>query len=65
MLQVVIPKDKDLKLNKISILAPMGAALIGYSNDDTIIWDFPGGKQQLKITNVTQEETLSGIDIVI
>ncbi|WCO03394.1 GreA/GreB family elongation factor [Psychroserpens ponticola] len=62
-LQVVIPLDKDLNKNKISVLTPMGSALIGYSKDDTIIWDFPGGKQQLKITNVTQEETLSGINI--
>ena len=62
-LQVVTPVDKDLKLNKISVLAPMGAALIGYSNDDIITWDFPGGTQELKITNVTQEKTVKGMDI--
>jgi regulator of nucleoside diphosphate kinase len=64
-LKVVTPVDKDFKLNKISVLAPMGAALIGYSNDDIITWDFPGGTQQLKITNVSQEEANSGIDIVM
>lgn len=65
-LQVVNPTDRDSKKDKISVLMPMGAALIGYSNNDTVVWDFPGGKQELKITNVTQEETLSGIeDIVI
>lgn len=64
-MQVVIPSDRDLTQNKISVLMPMGAALFGYSNNDTLEWDFPGGKQQLKITSVTQEETLSGIDLVI
>jgi len=65
-LQVVNPTDRDSKKDKISVLMPMGAALIGYSSNDTVVWDFPGGKQELKITNVTQEETLSGIeDIVI
>jgi regulator of nucleoside diphosphate kinase len=64
-MQVVIPSDRDVTRNKISVLMPMGAALFGYSNNDTLEWDFPGGKQQLKITSVTQEETLSGIDLVI
>jgi len=64
-LQVVIPTERNIKQNKISILTPMGSALIGYSKEDTIFWDFPGGKQQLKIIDVTQEETFSGLDIVM
>jgi len=64
-LQVVIPTERNINQNKISILTPMGSALIGYSKEDTIFWDFPGGKQQLKIIDVTQEETFSGLDIVM
>ncbi|WP_431134619.1 GreA/GreB family elongation factor [Psychroserpens mesophilus] len=64
-IQVVIPMDKDVNTNKISVLTPLGSALIGYSKGDTILWDFPNGKQHVKITEVVQEETLSGIDIVI
>ncbi|WP_445730948.1 GreA/GreB family elongation factor [Mariniflexile sp.] len=63
--QVVIPMDKDMNKNKISILTPMGSALIGYSKDDTIEWEFPKGKQHIKIVEVTQEETFSGMDTVI
>ncbi|WP_315897844.1 GreA/GreB family elongation factor [Gillisia sp. Hel_I_86] len=29
-IQIVIPKDKDAKQDKVSILTPMGAALFGY-----------------------------------
>tara|TARA_R110002049_G_scaffold279223_2_gene458119 strand:+ start:899 stop:1312 length:414 start_codon:yes stop_codon:yes gene_type:complete len=62
-LQVVIPIERDLKQNKISILTPMGSALIGYSKDDTVLWDFPTGKQKIKILNVVQEEILSEFEI--
>ena len=64
-LQVVIPMDKNVALNKVSVLAPMGAALLGYSKNDTIDWDFPGGAQKIKIIDVQKEENLKGIDIHI
>ncbi|WP_299109642.1 GreA/GreB family elongation factor [uncultured Winogradskyella sp.] len=64
--QLVIPMDKDVTKNKISVLTPMGSALIGYSTDDVIEWDFPNGKQQIKITEVSQEEeAFSNSDLVI
>jgi regulator of nucleoside diphosphate kinase len=63
--QVVIPTDRDVSKNKISVLTPMGSALIGYSKDDVIEWDFPNGKQKIKIAEVSQEETHSGTEIVI
>ena len=64
-LQVVIPIDKNVALNKVSVLAPMGAALLGYSKNDTIDWDFPGGAQKIKIIDVQKEDNLKGIDIHI
>ncbi|MDN3492832.1 GreA/GreB family elongation factor [Winogradskyella bathintestinalis] len=64
-LRVVAPMYKDLKQNKISILTPMGSALIGYSTNDEIFWDFPSGKQQLKIVNVVQEKSMDKIDVLI
>ncbi|WP_178989292.1 GreA/GreB family elongation factor [Winogradskyella schleiferi] len=63
--QLVIPMDKDVKNNKISVLTPMGSALIGYSEGDSIIWDFPNGIQQITIAKVQQQETYSGMDIII
>ena len=63
-LRLVIPSERDINQNKISVLTPMGSALIGYSTDDTIIWDFPAGKQHLKIIDVKQEEKFNTIDIL-
>lgn len=64
-LQVVIPAERDVQHNKISVLTPMGSALLGYSKNDTIEWDFPGGKYELTIIDVKQEEAFKGIDLVI
>lgn len=64
-LQVVMPVDRDVKQDKISVLTPMGSALIGYSKEDTILWDFPSGRQEIKIVDVAQEEALSSIDMAI
>ncbi|WP_179344998.1 GreA/GreB family elongation factor [Winogradskyella ursingii] len=64
-IQLVTPIDKDVKNNKISVLTPMGSALIGYSKEDSIIWNFPNGTQQITIKGVEQQVTHSGIDIVI
>lgn len=64
-IQLVIPSEKDAKQDKISILTPMGAALFGYSEGDTIEWDFPSGKKQLEIVAVKQDEKQLKIEIPI
>ena len=64
-LQVVIPMDKNVALNKVSVLAPMGAALLGYSKNDKIDWDFPKGAQKIKIIDVQKEERLKEFELNI
>ena len=54
--QIVIPEKSDIKLNKISILAPMGLALFGYAQGDEILWKFPVGESFIKILQVNQLE---------
>ncbi|SMC44540.1 GreA/GreB family elongation factor [Cellulophaga tyrosinoxydans] len=63
--QLVLPTDSDIKSNKISILTPMGAAVIGYAEGDTILWDFPSGEQQLKVSKVQQKESQIDIDVLL
>ncbi|MDO6759251.1 GreA/GreB family elongation factor [Tamlana sp. 2_MG-2023] len=64
-LQLVIPAESDFKQNKVSLLTPMGSALIGYSKGDTIVWDFPGGVQNLLIEEVTQEKTAKALEFIL
>lgn len=42
-LTLVYPKDIDTSGEKISILAPVGSALLGLSQGDEIEWPKPGG----------------------
>jgi len=42
-LTLVYPKDMDSSGSKISILAPVGSALLGLSQGDEIEWPRPGG----------------------
>ncbi|WP_159820218.1 nucleoside diphosphate kinase regulator [Colwellia sp. 20A7] len=43
LLTLVYPKDIDASGQKISILAPVGSALLGLSQGDQIEWPKPGG----------------------
>ncbi|MBS0028799.1 GreA/GreB family elongation factor [Chitinophaga sp. 22321] len=50
--QLVLPAVSNLQLGKLSILSPIGTALLGYSAGDTIDWEVPAGKTQLHILSV-------------
>ncbi len=44
VLSLVYPRDLDGTADKISILAPVGSALLGLSIGDELAWPGPGGK---------------------
>jgi len=54
-IQLVLPEESNLKEQKISIFAPLGTALIGFSENDEVEWEMPGGRMLLKILNVSNE----------
>jgi len=56
--QIVLPSQANLKENKISILAPIGIALIGFKKDQLVEWQMPAGKRTLKIVNVENSPTM-------
>ncbi|WP_166840109.1 nucleoside diphosphate kinase regulator [Rheinheimera pleomorphica] len=53
-LTLVYPKDLDQSGDKISILAPVGSALLGLKCGDTINWPLPSGN----MSSITVEEVL-------
>lgn len=60
-LTLVYPKDADGSSDKISILAPVGSALLGLNEGDTITWPAPGGNHiKVKIIEVTYQPERSG-----
>jgi regulator of nucleoside diphosphate kinase len=50
--QLVFPREADISKNKISVLAPIGTALLGYSVGDEIEWSVPGGSRHIRIDAV-------------
>ncbi|BDF95675.1 MULTISPECIES: nucleoside diphosphate kinase regulator [Pseudoalteromonas] len=53
---LVYPKNADANADKISILAPVGSALLGLSQGDEIEWPKPGGGViTVKIKEVTYQ----------
>ena len=50
--KLVIPGRADIKQRKISILSPIGTALIGFRKGQKIKWKVPSGKKIFTILNV-------------
>lgn len=57
---LVFPNDADINQGKISILAPIGAAIIGYRVGDTVIWQVPAGQRRIKIQKIFYQPEASG-----
>jgi regulator of nucleoside diphosphate kinase len=52
---IVMPEEADLKSRKISILAPIAVALIGYKVGQEIEWHLAGSKKRLRVLSVMQD----------
>ena len=60
-LTLVYPKDMDASGEKISILAPVGSALLGLSQGDQIEWPKPsGGLLRVRIEEIVYQPERSG-----
>jgi len=56
--RLVFPQDADIEQNKISVLSPIGCALLGYRINNTIALKTPEGERKIKIEKILhQSET--------
>jgi regulator of nucleoside diphosphate kinase len=53
---VVYPWEADADNNKISVLAPLGTALLGYREGDSIDWKVPAGTIRYVVRTVRQPD---------
>jgi regulator of nucleoside diphosphate kinase len=58
---LVFPRDADAGKNRISVLAPLGTALLGYRRGDVIEWEMPGGKKRLRVDKVKNHPKAPGL----
>ena len=54
-LVLVTPDRANIKEKKISVMAPIGTALIGFRAGQKIKWDVPAGKKTFTILEVVNE----------
>ena len=50
--QIVMPSQANLKEGKVSILAPLCVAIIGFKENEEVEWQLPSGIKTLKIITV-------------
>jgi regulator of nucleoside diphosphate kinase len=51
---IVFPQDADVLLGNVSVLAPVGTALLGLAEGESIVWPFPdGGSRCLRVLRIT------------
>jgi regulator of nucleoside diphosphate kinase len=55
--ELVYPADADMAAHRISVLAPVGTAILGYRRGDLIEWPVPAGLRRLRVESVYQPES--------
>ncbi len=57
---LVFPENADLERGKISILAPIGTAMLGYRVGDIFEWEVPAGVRKLRVEKILYQPEASG-----
>lgn len=58
--RIVYPKDADAEHGKISVLAPLGSALLGLRVGQSIDWTMPSGARHLRVVAVPYQPEANG-----
>lgn len=51
---LVFPLEADVSAKRISVLAPLGTAVLGFREGDEVEWMMPGGLRRLRVERVRQ-----------
>lgn len=57
---LVYPDEADMLAGKISVLAPIGMAILGYRENDRVEWEIPEGMAQLRVEKILFQPEASG-----
>lgn len=57
---LVFPLAADFNQGKISVLVPLGTALIGFRTGDVVEWKVPGGIRKFKIKKILYQPEAAG-----
>jgi regulator of nucleoside diphosphate kinase len=57
---IVFPRDANDEEGKISVLVPLGTALLGYRRGDVVHWHVPRGVRQVRIDEIIYQPEAAG-----
>ena len=57
---LVFPETADLAAGKISVLAPIGTAMLGYEVGDVFEWAVPDGTRRLQVKEIVYQPEAAG-----
>ncbi len=58
--RVVYPQDADVAAGRVSILAPIGAALLGLRVGQEIDWEVPSGRKRIRVAELRYQPEAAG-----
>ena len=57
---LVYPENANSSEGRVSILAPIGTAMLGYRVGDVFEWDVPAGKRRLRVEKILYQPEAAG-----
>lgn len=58
--RLAFPKDADIETGAISVLAPIGTAILGYAEGDIVEWPVPSGMRRIRIEKILYQPEAAG-----
>jgi regulator of nucleoside diphosphate kinase len=58
--RIVFPHEADAGHGKVSVMAPIGSALIGLSVGQETEWRMPGGRKRIRVVEIRYQPEASG-----
>ncbi|MDD3440164.1 MAG: nucleoside diphosphate kinase regulator [Kiritimatiellae bacterium] len=57
---LVFPEKADIENGRLSVVSPIGTAILGYAKGDILSWHTPGGPRKLKILDIPYQPEAAG-----
>jgi len=57
---LVFPKNANIDVGAISVLAPVGTAILGYAKGDVVEWEVPSGIRRISIDEILYQPEAAG-----
>ncbi|NCA82145.1 MAG: nucleoside diphosphate kinase regulator [Opitutae bacterium] len=57
---LVFPEQADVSQGRLSVVSPIGTAILGYRKGATLTWHTPGGPRQIQIVDIPYQPEAAG-----